>query len=236
MHGSSVVLISLFTSILTATGTAYLVQRYDVFPNTVAPRQVHAPLLVGLSEADARDNASALQIPLLVEGREAVRGAKPGFVVRQSIAPGQAVPDGTGIGVVFAAALPTVPKLAELPMAEARETLARLGFKGVEGAPVNDARVPVGHVVLQLPVAGAELEAGGAVTLHASGGPAEVLAPRLSGLPLAAATEKLESLGLTAKVRWISRAETVTGSVLSQKPEPGTKLQPKGSVEVVVNR
>ena len=236
MHGSSVVLISLFTSVLTAAGATYVMQRYQVFPAPQTVREVAAPALVGLSEGDARANAQALQLPLLVEGREAARGVAPGTVLRQSIAAGHPVPDTAGIGVVFAANLPIVPKVTELSVAEAKQLLAKKGFKGEQGDAVPDARIAPGHVVRQAPEADAELEAGGIVVLMVSSGPTEVEAPKLTGMALRTATDKLGESGLVIKVRWISKAETVTGVVLSQKPNAGDKLAPKSTVEVVVNR
>jgi serine/threonine-protein kinase len=238
MHGSSVVLLTLFTSVLTATGTTYLVQRYEVFPHPQeAPVHVAvAPVLVGLSEADARANTAALELALLVEGREPSAGATAGTVLRQSIAPGQPVPDGSGIGVVFAASLPHVPKLLELSLAEAKEKLSQSGYKVTEGEVVPHPRIPAGKIVGQSPEPDAELAAGSAVTLHASSGPAELESPKLMGMALAAAKQKLSELGLTAKVRWVSKAETDTGIVLSQKPKPGQRLSPKATVEVVINR
>jgi serine/threonine-protein kinase len=74
------------------------------------------------------------------------------------------------------------------------------------------------------------------VTLIVTSGPAEIQAPKLMGLSLERAKEKLGELGLSAQVRWISRAETVTYVVLSQKPSPGEPVAPKSSVEVVINR
>jgi eukaryotic-like serine/threonine-protein kinase len=238
MHGSSVVLLTLVTSVLTATGTTYLVQRYEVFPppQQAPVHQAVAPILVGLSEADARANTTALQLALLVEGREPSAGAAAGTVLRQSIAPGQPVPEGGGVGVVFAAPLPRVPKLIELSLAEAKEKLTRSGYKVTEGDTVPHPRVPAGKIVGQSPEPDAELPAGSAVTLHASSGPAELESPKLMGMALAAAKQKLSDLGLTTKVRWISKAETDTGVVLSQKPKPGQKLSPKATVEVVINR
>ena len=66
--------------------------------------------------------------------------------------------------------------------------------------------------------------------------PAELEAPKLTGMALPAARDKLAELGLTLKVRWVSRAETIENHVLSQKPNAGAKLAPKAVVEVVVNR
>lgn len=236
MHGSSVILLSLFTSVLTTTGATYLIQRYQVFPQETAAHQAAAPMLVGLSEADARANTAALQLALLVEGREPSVGVAVGTVVRQSIAPGQPVPDGAGIGVVFAASLPAVPKVTELSLAQATEKLTHSGYKVLQSDAVAHPTLPPGSVVTQFPEAEAELAAGSPVTLHLSSGPAELEAPKLLGLALPEAKEELATLGLGLKVRWISRAETVENHVLSQKPSAGQRLSPKSVVEVVVNR
>ncbi|MEY2933665.1 MAG: hypothetical protein RL033_4414 [Pseudomonadota bacterium] len=236
MHGSSVILISLVTSALTTTGATYLIQRYQVFSPEPVAHVTPAPMLVGLSEADARANTAALQVALLVEGREPTPGAAAGTVVRQSIAPGQPVSEGAGIGVTFAASLPTVPQVSASTGLEATEKLTRGGYKVVLGDPVPHAKLPVGSVVSQFPEADSELAAGSAVTLHLSSGPALVEAPKLVGMDLPAAKDKLSELGLTLEVRWISRGETVENRVLSQKPNPGKKLAPKSVIEVVVNR
>jgi eukaryotic-like serine/threonine-protein kinase len=236
MHGSSVILVSLFTSVLTATGATYLIQRYQVFAQEVVVHPTPAPMLVGLSEADARANTVALQVALLVEGREPAAGVAAGTVVRQSIAPGQPIPDGGGIGVVFAAPLPLVPKVTELSLLEATEKLTSGGYKALQGQAVPHPKLPTGSVVSQFPAADVELAAGSPVTLHLSSGPAELQAPKLMGMSLPETKAKLDELGLGLKVRWISRAETVENRVLSQKPSAGQKVAPKSVVEVVVNR
>jgi serine/threonine-protein kinase len=222
--------------VLTTTGATYLIQRYQVFPREAPPHSVPAPALVGLTEADARANATALQLALLVEGREPTAGVAPGTVLRQSIAPGQPVPDGAGVGVVFAASLPTVPRVTELTLAEATEKLTRAGYKTSQGENVPHPALKQGSVVSQFPEADAELPSGSPVTLHLSSGPAEVQAPKLLGLALSEAKDKLAELGLGLKIRWVSRAETIENHVLSQKPSAGQAMKPKGVVEVVINR
>jgi eukaryotic-like serine/threonine-protein kinase len=236
MHGSSVVLLSLFTSVVTTAAATYLIQRYQVFPQETPPHSAPAPMLVGLSEADARANTAALQIALLVEGREPSAGATPGTVIRQSVAPGQPVLDGTGINVVFAASMPAVPKVTALGLVEATEKLTRAGYKAVQAEPVPHPQLAVGSVVSQFPAAEAELAAGSPVTLHLSSGPSVLDVPKLIGLALPTARDKLTEMGLNLKVRWVSRAETIENHVLSQRPPPGQKLAPKGTIEVVVNR
>ena len=66
---------------LGTTGATYLMQRYQVFPQEAPPHSTPAPALVGLTEADARSNATALQLALLVEGREPTAGVAAGHRV-----------------------------------------------------------------------------------------------------------------------------------------------------------
>jgi beta-lactam-binding protein with PASTA domain len=236
MHASSVVLTALLTAAVTAAGMTFVIERYQLFAERAPERKLAVPLLTGLSEADARANARELQLTLLVEGREPAPGTKAGMVLRQSIAPGQPVPEGASVSIVLAASLPHVPKVTELGVDEARGTLARQGYKSSDGEPLPHPTLAPGRVVQQIPEANTELEAGGVVTLRASSGPAVVETPVLSGLRLGIAREKLAELGLGVKVRWISKAETETDTVLRQKPKPGEALAPSSTVEVVVNR
>src|SRR5262249_2323830 len=161
-------------SVLTTTGATYLIQRYQVFPQEAPSRPTPAPLLVGLTEADARANATALQLALLVDGREPTAGVAVGTGGRQALAPAQPVPEGTGIGVVFATSLPAVPKVTELSLAQANDTLTRAGYKLVQGDAVTHPTLKPGSVVTQFPEANAELASGSSVTLHLSSGPADV--------------------------------------------------------------
>jgi serine/threonine-protein kinase len=146
------------------------------------------------------------------------------------------VPEGSAVAVVIAEPLPRVPGVVGSTLDQARSTLREAGYEAREGTPAPDDRVPAGSVASQSPAAKAGLASGSAVTLIVSSGPAEIQAPKLMGLSLERAKEKLGELGLSAQVRWISRAETVTYVVLSQKPSPGEPVAPKSSVEVVINR
>jgi beta-lactam-binding protein with PASTA domain len=236
MNGLSVFMTAFVTSALTAVGATYVIQRAQLFAQAPPERSRSAPVLTGLSEADARANAQALQLALLVGGREAAAGVKAGTVLRQSIAPGQPVSEGGSVSVVLAESLPHVPKVTELDLEEAKAALTHAGYRAVEGEPVPHPLLAVGRVVQQSPDADAELEQGGMVTLRASSGPASVEAPALAGMRVGEAKDKLADLGLKLEVRWISKAETVTDTVLSQKPKPGAALAPHATVEVVANR
>lgn len=237
MHGSTVFLIAFFTAIATAAGTVYTLERFDVFHRAAVPAQESiVPDLRGFAEADARANAQASHVTLLVASREPSAEAKPGSVIRQSIPAGQHVPQNHPMSVVLAEELPKIPNVTGLSLVEAGKRLEGTGYKLQAGDPVAHATVPLGQIVSQNPAADTAAEKGKTVTVQVSAGAAEVEVPKVMGLSVNNAKTALEKLGLEAEVRWVSLAETPTFIVLNQKPKPREKLKPGSKVEMTANR
>ncbi len=237
MHASSVVLVAMLTSVVTATGTVYLVERYHILPPAVeASAEAVVPEFVGLSEADARKNAKAAKLALLVAGREPSEKQKDGIVLRQSVPPGQRVPVEHPVSVVLAQELHKVPEITGLTVSDATLKLKGDGYELKAGESVPSADVEDGLIVDQSPAAGSELEPGKVVTVTTSSGVQEVEVPQLAGRSHGQAKAQLEKLGLKAKFAWVSLAETNSYVVLRQKPAAGEKLKPGDEVELVVNR
>ena len=237
MHGSSVVLIAMLTSALTAAGTVYVLQHYEVMRGEQKQGDtVAVPQFQGLSEADARKNAEVAHVAILVAGREPSDKEPEGTVLRQSIPPGQQVPPNHPISVVLSQEQLSVPEVTGLTIADATTKLKEKGYELKAGENVPSAEVEAGKVVAQEPAAGSELGRGKSVTVKVSSGSAEVELPNLVGMRHEQAKAKAESLGIEAKFGWVSLAETPSYVVISQKPAPGTKLKPKDAVNLVVNR
>jgi eukaryotic-like serine/threonine-protein kinase len=239
MHASSVILIAFATAVVTSVGTTLLVQRMSAgAPDASAAvaTEVVVPDFSGLTEADARANATTARVALLVGGREPSPGKKPGTVVRQSVPAGQRVARDLPIGVILADALPQVPNVIGLAAADALARLEQAGYKALQGAPTPDPAVPEGKVIAQSPAGESEHERGATVAINVSSGPAPVAVPKLTGMALAAAKTELEKLGFKPVVQWVSLAETQGLIVLRQTPEAGEKLKPGSNVQVVANQ
>src|SRR5690606_38595054 len=145
MHTSSVVLIAMLTSVLTAAGTSYLLDRYKILPEgSETAGTVVVPELKGLLEVDARKNAEAVQIALLVAGREPTEEQKDGTVLRQSVPAGQRVPPNHPVSVVLAQEALKVPAITGLPIGEATLKLKEKGFEIKAGESVPSADVESG--------------------------------------------------------------------------------------------
>lgn len=236
MHGSTVFLIAFFTSIATAFGTVYAIERFDVFHQAPPAAETIVPDLRGFSEADARANAQASHISLLVGGREPSAEGKPGSVVRQSIPAGQHVPREHPVSVVLAEELPKLPNVTGLSVADATRRLEEKGYKLQAAAPVPNPTVPEGMIVSQTPPAESALEKGKTVNVEVSAGLGEVEVPKLIGLSLTNAKTAVEKAGLVVEMRWVSLAETPTFVVLNQKPKAAEKVKPGSNVQLTVNQ
>lgn len=236
MHASSTILLAIFTSIATAVGTVYVIERYGILPpRAQAVPDTLVPDLRGVTESDARANAGVSHIALLVAAREPSPDAKPGTVIRQSIPAGQRVPREHPVSVVLAEEMPRVPKVVGLTAAAATAKLEERGYAN-EVVTVPSADVAAGLVVEQSPKAETAEAKGGTVTLKVSSGPSEVDVPKVVGLSVTAAQKAIEGIGAKAVVHWVALAETATYVVLSQKPSAGAKVKPGDEVEVVACR
>jgi beta-lactam-binding protein with PASTA domain len=241
MNGSSVFLVAFFTSVLTAAGTVYVIERYGVLEPYLHRGEkielTEVPELKGLIENDARENLRAKRLSLMIKGRAPSAEAKPGTVLDQSLPPGQQVPAGGAVAVTIAEELPKVPDLGGLSVDEATAKLAAPGYKLKLGQPRADANVPEGKIVAQDPAGGTPLEKNVPIIVQVSTGPGELEVPKVVGVGVEAAKAQLEKAGFkVAPVRWLSLAETASYVVLSQKPEAGQKAKPGAEVQLTANR
>ena len=119
-----------------------------------------------------------------------------------------------------------VPDVVGLSIDDARALLEAARFTVV---PVDDPASldPAGTVVAQQPAGGQALLQGATVTLSVSTGQGVTTVPSVVGLDIAAARERLVSLGLLA-VEYAVADATPVGTVVSQDPAAGTSV-PVGS-------
>jgi beta-lactam-binding protein with PASTA domain len=137
-------------------------------------------------------------------------------------------------GTVFASEH-AVPRVLELPEADARERLTELGFRvRLEGERANPA-IPRGAVVWQDPPPDMVVPPNSSVQLVLSGGPAPVSVPDVVGLSLQFAEAILEAAGMK-----VGRVDRVTSGreadvVLSVRPPPGNGRPRGSSVDLLVS-
>jgi hypothetical protein len=128
-----------------------------------------------------------------------------------------------------------VPRVLDLPVADARERLGKVGFRvRVDGERANPV-APQGTVVWQDPPPETVVPPNTTVQLVPSGGPAPVNVPDVVGLSLPYAESIIEAAGLK-----LGRVDRVTSGqeaevVLSVRPPPGNGRPPGSRVELLVS-
>ncbi|HKJ12105.1 MAG TPA: Stk1 family PASTA domain-containing Ser/Thr kinase [Ornithinimicrobium sp.] len=197
------------------------------------PERYAVPELVGMTVAEATEELEATSLAV-GQVSEAYDGdVDQGQVVSSSPAPGdeEVAPDTTVDLVVSAGPEPVdIPDVTGSTEDEAVQELVDAGFEvETDARGVNDPDIEEGSVVGQEPSSGQALP-GETVRLTLSDGPAQVVVPRVIGMPFDEAERLLKDLGL--QVRKQDNALELIGTVRQQSVEGGEKV-PEGS-EVVL--
>jgi serine/threonine-protein kinase len=234
MSTATTILLALSTSAITAVAAGFIIVKAELFHSPI--EQSVVPDLQGLDEDGARQSLNTAKLVMLRGAAEVTSEIKPGGVVRQSVPAGSRLPAGQTVQVSFAEQPPEVPSVEGMTTEEARAKIEAMGFKLVVGEPAFDEKVPRGTVLRQSPAGRATLAKGKSVVVTPSAGVGEVEVPNLAGQPASEVQEELRKLGLEPEVRWVDRAETHSGVVLSQDPQAGQMLAVGGKVQITVNR
>jgi serine/threonine-protein kinase len=129
----------------------------------------------------------------------------------------------------------SVPDVMYFDLEEARRvmTAAGLAVGGIDSVPADTDR---GVVVSTRPPQGTLRPPGARVDLVVSRGPAAVRIPEVAGLTELVARERIEAAGLRIGLVTMRRdGRSRPGTVLSQRPNPGSFLPKGGRVDLVVN-
>lgn len=127
-----------------------------------------------------------------------------------------------------------VPDVVGMDQDEARETLEEEGFDvAIER---RNSRKPRGEVTSQEPEAGERLEEGETVTVFVSEGAAQTEVPELIGLTQEEAEDALDEARLRlGEVVTEPSEEIEEGLVISQSPEPGSEVDRRSRVDLVIS-
>ena len=128
-----------------------------------------------------------------------------------------------------------VPRLLDLPVAEAEAKLAELGFRGRAGPVRSHPTIGAGRVAWQDPPAGMVLAENTVIAYAASSGRAPIPVPDVIGFSRAHAERVLAAAGLrTGSVDTVS-ADPEPGVVIATRPAAGTGREPGAAVDLVVS-
>jgi serine/threonine-protein kinase len=216
----------------------YLVTVFWLFPAPLFSSDHAVPRVVERDIADAKERLERQGFRAKVAGEEADPKAARGIVLWQDPAPGTVLPKGTVVQLTTSTG-PAPVAIADVVGMD--ESLARrvieasgLTIGGVDSIPASDER---GVVIATRPGAGVARDAGTAVVLVVSSGPAEINVPDVIGLTQKAAAERITQAGLRPG-SVVSRAVAgkLPGTVIDQRPAPGTLSARDGRVDLILAR
>jgi serine/threonine-protein kinase len=129
-----------------------------------------------------------------------------------------------------------IPDVVGLEEQDARKVIEAAGLQAgdADSVPASDER---GVVIATRPSAGVARDRGTPVVLVVSNGPAEISVPDLTGMTQRAAADRLNQAGLKLGAV-ISRPAPgkAVGSVIDQRPSPGTLSPRDGRVDLILAR
>ncbi|MBJ7348170.1 MAG: Stk1 family PASTA domain-containing Ser/Thr kinase [Thermoleophilaceae bacterium] len=127
----------------------------------------------------------------------------------------------------------TVPYVigSSLDDAQAKLVTAKLTSTSVKKRDV----APAGEVIAQDPSRGAVVDEGTSVLLTVSSGPGTVVVPDVKDLPEDRAIEKLQEVGLKAKVQGKNSSKVDKGSAISTVPKKGENAERGSTVDLFIS-
>jgi serine/threonine-protein kinase len=163
------------------------------------------------------------------------RWLRDGLVVLATFGIGYLIASAWLSPVPFFSSDHAVPRLLDLPVAEAEAKLAELGFRGRLGAARSHPTIPAGRVAWQDPPAGTVLAENTVIGYAASSGSAAIPVPDVIGFSRAHAERVLAAAGLRAGAVDTVAADPEPGVVIATRPAAGTAREPGQTVDLVVS-
>jgi serine/threonine-protein kinase len=128
-----------------------------------------------------------------------------------------------------------VPEVLGFTEEAATRTLRDAGFEVTTESQVTTDQAKIGEVIEQSPDPGSFLQEGETVTITVGKRPAQVEVPPLTGLTQEEAVAALEAAHLTLGTPTTQPSEEPEGTVVSQNPLPGEKVDKNSQVDIVLS-
>ncbi len=214
--------------VLLIAGAAYLLPRMFESP----PDQTRVPDVIGMREADARQELGAAGFSVAVEYRTDPN-VRAGRVLEQEPNADTFADPGIEVTIIVSEGKPLVevPFVLNQPRAEARRILEEQDFKVIMRERESDE--PANQVIETDPAPGTSVPQGSTVTVYYSDGPEEV--PDVTGKKQDAAERILREAGFEVDVVETTDTTEPKGTVIRQSPQGGSTAPSESVVTIVVS-
>jgi len=203
------------------------------------PGTAAVPDVVGMTRADAESQLTTAGF-VTASTMQYDQTAPAGEVVGQLPAGGEQAVTGSQVGLLVSKGKPdvsvSVPDVTGKTQDEATSTLSDAGLIAVP-VEANSSDVPKGDVAAQDPAAGVLIAPLSEVLITVSLGPGttSVTMPDVVGKAQADAVKELEAAGLTVTTAQAYSPDVKKGTVISQAPTAGTKVEKGGESGILVS-
>lgn len=227
----TVILVSLLTSIVASVATVVVMGR------VAAPSDdgyVEVPAVLGMRPEIAGELLDGRGLRLVVSEERSDPEAAAGTIAAQDPLRGSRVQAGASVEVVLSTGVPlvAVPRVAGLPVAEARAALEAAGL--VVGDVSETGEGEPGTVASSEPAAGEEIASGAAVALVTVLNAVEV--PDVMHDGKRKAEEAIVAAGFKVETTWGFNEMRPPNIVLEQSPAAGAQAAPGSVVTLTLNR
>jgi len=129
-----------------------------------------------------------------------------------------------------------VPNVVGLTQASATTAIQNAGLVRGTLTMASSNTVAAGHVISETPAPATQVNAGSAVNLVVSSGPAQVAVPNVVGLTQASATTAIQNAGLVRGTVTMASSNTAAADrVISETPAAATQVNAGSAVNLVVS-
>lgn len=196
------------------------------------------PDVLTLTAAAAQEKIEAENLKCTIEYEESKNSSdKVGCVIRQSIAEGREVEQGTTVVITVNSGKVkrSVPKVIGQTQETATRVLRNIPFKVAVKEKYSDS-VEAGNVISQSPSAGSKLAEKSTVTIVVSKGSSKVRVPSLTNYTQSEAARQLKNMGLSlGNVVSKYSSDIKKGYVISQGISAGTRVNKGTAVSIVIS-
>jgi eukaryotic-like serine/threonine-protein kinase len=237
--GAIIVISVLLSTAASVLAVRALLEAGLLMPHAVAGQgpvtETRVPDVVGMAADAADELLSARKLRMVVQERKPDEKIAKDAIIAQTPLAQSRVSSGFEVSVVVSSG-PSKKKVPALTGQTFEDAKLALEQAGLVLGPVSDAEGgEPGTVTASVPIAGTEVEPSSPVAVSVARPKLDV--PRVVGLNIAKAREAIEKAQL--KVGSISEMYDRRKKgllVLSQDPDPGTKVAPGSEVRLVINQ
>jgi eukaryotic-like serine/threonine-protein kinase len=200
------------------------------------PGSGRVPATAGLSREEAEKKLEAAGFKTRVETVNST-SVEAGRVVHSEPSAGSTATHGS-TATLFVSKGPKLVKVPVLVGAQRAVAVQQIRGRGLEAiVEEEESAKPKEQVIRQTPSAGAEAPPGSPVTIVVSKGREQAKTPNVIGRPRREAVEAVRAAGLTPVVEEEeTEVEGKVGRVVSQSSPPGSRVEPKSEMTLVVGK